>query len=173
VDGENYNTWYTALQLALNNRGIWPIITGTELRLDQTTDPTGYEEWGLKDREARLMILLALRKVGQNCVFHGTSSKEYWDHITSQYSGAGGSNKHTVSLLQQFFMISFKDSEPMQPQIDCVVHTAQQLKTVSFPIDNCLLAFLLAIHLPDSYVMLHTVITNLEATNITSKWVVD
>jgi len=30
-DGENYNTWYTALQLALNNRGIWPIVTGTEL----------------------------------------------------------------------------------------------------------------------------------------------
>jgi len=172
-DSENYDTWYMALQLALNNRGIWPIVTGIELHPDRTTDPTGHKEWGLKDREARLMILLALRKVSQNCVFHGTSSKEYWDQIASRYSGAGGSNKCTVSLLQQFFTISFKDLEPMQPQIDCVVHTAQQLKTISFPIDDHLLAFLLAIHLPDSYTMLHTVITNSEAANITSKWVVD
>jgi len=172
-DGENYNTWYMALQLTLDNWGIWPIITGIELCPDWMTDPTGHKEWGLKDHEARLMILLALRKVGQNCVFHGTSSKEYWDRIVSWYSGAGGGNKHTVSLLQQFFTISFKDSEPMQPQIDCVVRAAQQLETISFPIDNRLLAFLLAIHLPDSYAMLHTIITNLEATNITSKWVAD
>jgi len=172
-DGENYDTWYTALQLALNNCGIWPIVTGTELHPDRTTDPTGHEEWGLKDREARLMILLALRKVGQNCVFCGTSSKEYWDRIASWYSGAGGGNECTVSLLQQFFTISFKDSEPMQPQIDRVVRAAQQLETVSFPIDDRLLAFLLAIRLPDSYAMLRTVITNSEATNITSKWVVD
>jgi len=172
-DGENYDTWYTALQLALDNRSIWPIVTGTELRPDRMTDPTGHEEWGLKDREARLMILLALRKVGQNCVFCGTSSKEYWDRIASQYSGTGGGNKRTVSLLQQFFTISFKDSEPMQPQIDRVVRAAQQLETVSFPIDDRLLAFLLTICLPDSYVMLRTVITNSEAANITSKWVAD
>ena len=172
-DGENYNTWYMALQLALDNRGIWPIVTGIELYLDWTTDPTGHEEWGLKDRKARLMILLALRKVGQNCVFRGTSSKEYWDRIASRYSGTGGGNKRTVSLLQQFFTISFKDSEPMQPQIDHVVRAAQQLETVSFPIDDRLLAFLLAIRLPDSYAMLRTVITNSEAANITSKWVAD
>ena len=172
-NGENYDTWYMALQLALNNCSIWPIVTGTELCPDWMTDPTGHEEWGLKDCEARLMILLALRKVSQNCVFRGMSSKEYWDRIASWYSGAGGGNKRTVSLLQQFFMISFKDSEPMQPQIDRIVCAAQQLKTVSFPIDNCLLAFLLAIHLPNSYAMLRTIITNLEAANITSKWVVD
>ena len=119
------------------------------------------------------MILLALRKVSQNCIFCGMSSKDYWDCIASQYSGTGGGNEHTVSLLQQFFMISFKDTEPMQPQINQVVHAAQQLETVSFPINNCLLAFLLAICLPDSYAMLHTVITNSEAANITSKWVAD
>jgi len=123
-DSENYDTWYTALQLTLDNWGIWPIVTGTELRLDWTTDPTGHKEWGLKDHEARLMILLALRKVSQNCIFCGTSSKEYWDRIASRYSSTGGGNEHTVSLLQQFFMISFKDSEPMQPQIDWVVHAA-------------------------------------------------
>lgn len=43
-DGENYDTWYMGLQLALDNWGIWPIITRTELHPDQTTDPTGHKE---------------------------------------------------------------------------------------------------------------------------------
>jgi len=61
----------------------------------------------------------------------------------------------------------------MQPQIDWVVCAAQQLETISFPIDDHLLAFLLTICLPDSCAMLRTIITNLEAANITSKWVAD
>jgi len=44
-DGENYDTWYVALQLAFENRDIWPVVNGTELRPDQTTDSAGYSEW--------------------------------------------------------------------------------------------------------------------------------
>ena len=60
------------------------------------------------------------------------------------------------------------DTELLQPQIDKVVYVAQQLETLGFPIINRLLAFLLAIQLLDSYTMLHTVITNSDASKITS-----
>jgi len=172
-DGENYNTWYVALQLVFENRDIWPVVNGTELRPDQMTDSAGYSEWGFKDRKARLMMIAALKKVGQKCIYHATSAKEYWDRITTRYSGTGGSNERTITLLQQFFKASFTDTELLQPQIDKVVYTAQQLKTLGFPIIDRLLAFLLAIRLPDSYTMLCTVITNSDASNITSRWVAD
>jgi len=168
-DGENYKTWYTALTLAFTNRSIWSIVNGTEPCPTATSDPTGHEEWCLKDHEAQLMILLALKKVGQKCVFCMKTSKEYWDRISSCYSGAGGGNKWTVSLLEQFFFMSFKDAEPMQPQVDRCVYAAQQLETVSFPIAENLLAFLLAMHLPESYSMLCTVLTNSDASTITSR----
>jgi len=119
------------------------------------------------------MILLALKKVGQKCIFHVKSSKEYWDHISSCYSGGSSSNECTVSLLKEFFFLSFKDTEPLQPQVNCCIYMAQQLETVGFPIVDSMLGFLLAMHLPESYSMLHTVITNADTSTITSKWVAD
>jgi len=172
-DGENYKTWYMALMLAFTNRSIWSIVNGTKPCPTATSDPTGHEEWCLKDCEAQLMILLALKKVGQKCVFRTKTSKEYWDCISSCYSGASGGNKRTVSLLEQFFFMSFKDAEPMQPQVDCCIYAAQQLETVGFPIAENLLVFLLAMRLPESYLMLHTVLTNSDASTITSRWVAD
>jgi len=81
-DGKNYKTWYTALTLAFTNHGIWSIVNGTEPCLTMMSDPTGHEEWCLKDRKAQLMILLALKKVGQKCIFCAKTSKEYWDRIS-------------------------------------------------------------------------------------------
>jgi len=144
-DGKNYDTWYVALQLAFKNWDIWPVVNGTELRPDQTTDSAGYSEWGFKDRKARLMMIAALKKVGQKCIYRATSAKEYWDWITTRYSGTSSGNERTITLLQQFFKASFMDTEPLQPQIDKVVYMAQQLKTLGFPIIDHLLAFLLAI----------------------------
>jgi len=172
-DGENYDTWYVALQLAFENRDIWPVVNGTELCPDQTTDSAGYSEWGFKDRKARLMMIAALKKVGQKCIYHATSAKEYWDQITTRYSGTGSGNERTITLLQQFFKASFTDTKPLQPQINKVIYAAQQLETLSFPIIDRLLAFLLAIQLPDSYAMLCTIITNSDTSKITSRWVAD
>ena len=86
-DGKNCDHWSTALTLMFTNRGIWPIVDGTKVCPDPTTDPAAHNEWCLKDREGQLMILLMLKKVGQNCVFCAKSSKKYWDRISSCYSG--------------------------------------------------------------------------------------
>ena len=90
-------------------------------------------------------MIAVLKKVGQKCIYCTTSAKEYWDWIASHYSGTGSGNKHTITLLQQFFKASFMDTKLLQPQINKVIYVAQQLKTLSFPIIDCLLAFLLTI----------------------------
>jgi len=172
-NGKNYDYWSMALTLAFTNHSIWSIVDGTEVCPDPMTDPAAHNEWCLKDRKGQLMILLALKKVGQKCVFCAKSSKEYWDHISSCYSGGSSGNECTVSLLEEFFFLSFKDTEPLQPQVDHCVYAAQQLETVGFPIVDSMLGFLLAMRLPESYLMLCTVITNADTSTITSKWVVD
>ena len=123
-DGENYDTWYGALQLAFKNWDIWPVVNGTELRPDQTTNSAGYSEWGFKDCKARLMMITALKKVGQKCIYRATSAKEYWDRIATCYSGTSSGNERTITLLQQFFKASFTDTKPLQPQIDKVIYVA-------------------------------------------------
>ena len=116
-DSDNYKVWGTTLTLALSNRGLWSIVNGTEPAPDPTTDAAAHQEWLTKDQEAKLMILLALKKVGQKCVFHAKTSKDYWDRLCTCYSG-GGDNRRTVSLLEQVLGVSLKDSELLQQQLD-------------------------------------------------------
>ena len=108
-DSDNYEIWSKALTLTLCNRELWTIVTGTETALDPMTDAAAHEEWCIKDQEAQLMILLALKKVGQKCVFRATTSKEYWDRLANRYSDGG--DRRTVSLLEQVLLTTFKDSE--------------------------------------------------------------
>jgi len=48
-DSYDYDLWSMALTLALQNRGLWPIVNGSETAPDVTTDPADYDEWCLKD----------------------------------------------------------------------------------------------------------------------------
>jgi len=46
-DGDNYDLWSKVLTLALRNRGLWPIVNGSETAPDATTDPAAHDEWCL------------------------------------------------------------------------------------------------------------------------------
>jgi len=51
-NGKNYKLWSMALMLIFTNCSIWPIIDGTEVCPDLTTDPAAHDEWCLKDHKA-------------------------------------------------------------------------------------------------------------------------
>ena len=122
-DGNNYEVRSTTLTLALSNRGLWCIVNGTEPALDLTTNAAAYKEWLTKDQEVKFMILLALKKVGQKCVFCAKISKDYWDCLSTHYSG-GGDDRRAVSLLEQVLGVLLKNSELLQQQLDNVVFAA-------------------------------------------------
>jgi hypothetical protein len=97
-DGNNYEIWSIALMLMLCNQGLWAIVDGTKPSPDMMTNTAAHKEWCIKDQEAQLIILLALKKVSQKCVYCAKTSKQYWDCICAWYSGS--SNRRTVSLLE-------------------------------------------------------------------------
>ena len=171
-DGENYEVWCTTLMLALSNRDLWSIVAGTESAPDPTTDAAAHADWRIKDQEAKLIILLALKCVGKKCVFRASTSKDYWDRLSDRYSGRGDDQK-IVTLLEQVLGVSFKDSEPLQQQLDDVIFAAQQLEAVGLPIGDRILAYNIAIHLPPSYSTLRTILTSTDSSKISSKYVVD
>ena len=158
-NGDNYELWSKALTLSLLNRGLWTIIDGTEVSPDPKADTTAHKEWKLKDQEAQLTILLALKPVDQKSIYHARTLKECWDRLHTCYSG--GDNGRTVLLLEQVFLATLKDSEPLQPQLDGIIFAAQQLKSVNLAISDRVLAFWLESRLPDSYDTLRTVLTKL------------
>ena len=127
----------------------------------------------LKEQEAQLMILLALRKVGQTCIYRAQTSKESWDLLRTRYSGGGGLRTVTVSLLSQVLLATFSDTEPLWPQLDAAIFAAQKLESVNLAIHDIVLAYLLALRLPESYSTLRTVLSGSGSTEISSKWVAD
>ena len=77
-DGDNYELWSKAITLALNSHGLWDIVNGSETAPDATILPDDFAEWRSKDQEAQLSILLALKDVGQRCVYSAKTSNESW-----------------------------------------------------------------------------------------------
>jgi hypothetical protein len=61
-DRDNYKLWYKAVTLVLQNCGLWHIVNGMDIAPDKMTNPDAYKVWCLKDQEAQLTILLALKK---------------------------------------------------------------------------------------------------------------
>jgi len=130
-------------------------------------DPTGYAEWYEKDQEALLQIIVTLKMEGQNCMHNMQTSKECWDRLADQYEGEG--NQQIIYLLEKLLMTPFLNTEPMQVQLNALTMTTQQLKVAGLSVDDKLLAFLIVLRLPDSYVMLKTVLSSLDSTKATSK----
>jgi hypothetical protein len=64
------------------------------------------------------MILLTLKKVGQQCIFEAEMAKECWDALEEWYSN--GSDRRKVALLKQLLVATFSDTEPLQPQLDTI-----------------------------------------------------
>ena len=170
-NSNNYELWSKALTLSLLNRGLWTIVDGTEVTPDPAVDAAAHDEWKIKDQEAQLTILLALKPVAQKSIYHIKTSKECWDRLCTRYSG--GDDRRTILLFKQVFLATLKDSEPLQPQLNGIIFAAQQLESVNLAISDRVLAFMIATRLPNSYDTLRTVLTNSHTSNISSKFIVD
>jgi hypothetical protein len=70
-------------------------------------------------------------------------------------------------------MVTLTDTEPLQSQLDGIIFATHQLETVNLSIDDKTLTYLLALHLPESYTTLCTVLTSANSATMTSKWVSD
>ena len=121
-NSNNYELWSKALMLLLLNWGLWTIVNRTEVSLDPVVNAAAHKEWKIKDQEAQLMILLALKPVTQKSIYHVKTLMECWDHLCTRYSG--GDDWRTVLLFEQVFLTTLKDSKPLQPQLDGIIFTA-------------------------------------------------
>jgi len=136
-----------------------------------TTDVAAHDEWCLKDQDTQLTIILALKKVRQQCVYPCRTAKENWDMLKARYSDGG--NRRLASFLEQVLKATFTDTEPLQPQLDKVTFANRQLEAAKIIIPDIVITHNIVLHLPESYSTLRTVLTSCNSTNMTSKWVID
>jgi hypothetical protein len=100
-------------------------------------------------------------------MYNVVMSKECWKKLMSQYQGEG--DQRIIYLLERLLMSPLIDTEPMQSQVNTLILMVQQLAMARLPIDDKLLTYLLILHLPKSYSMLKTILSNSDSTKATSK----
>ena len=170
-NGSNYDLWSKALKLGFRSRGIWGVVNGTELAPNEMTNAAAYETWCLKDEEAQLILLKALKHQGQKRIYRAETAKEAWDLLRTRYSG--GNDRRKATLFERVLSTNLADSEPLQPQIDAIIYAADQLDSVGENISESVLGHILINRLPPSYSTLRTVLTSSESPNFSSTWVAD
>jgi hypothetical protein len=135
------------------------------------TNATTYDVWCLKDEEAQLILFKALKHQGQKHIYHAETAKKAWDLLRACYSG--GNDHKKASLFEHILSMNLTDSEPLQPQINTIIYTADQLDSIRENISESVLGYILINHLPPSYTTLRTVLMNSESPNFSSSWVAD
>jgi hypothetical protein len=127
-DGSNYVFWKSIVQTILELRDLWPVVDGTAVEPDKTTSPDTHAVWYRKDAEARIRIMLMLKRGPRgplNSVLSATCAKDCWDKLSAWYKikafNAG------LRLLPALFQKTLSDTEPLEPQIDSLVRNANAL----------------------------------------------
>ena len=94
----NYRTWKFSMQMVLQAKDFWEVVSGEEAKPD--TEKAG-QAWEKKARKALATIVLALSAAEKEHVIDCTTPKAAWDILEKLYEGKGRNRK--FMLLRELF----------------------------------------------------------------------
>ncbi len=168
-DGSNFTFWRFRVQTVLKLWELWGLVDGSETKPNRNADPTAYAKWTYKDQEASTQITLTLKDEPLNSVLYANTTKECWDNLSEHYEGKG--EQKIVYLINEVFRSTLSKSEPLEPQINALICTANTISNLGLTLDDKLLAFTLISSLPSSFSTLKTILSTTKSTNLTSEYV--
>jgi hypothetical protein len=157
------------ITLMLKYKGLWTIVDRS-LPAPALTDTQGHLKWTQHDQEAQLQIMTSLNSSPLNHVLDARTVKEVWDLLRVRYQGDDDLWQHY--LLECLFTTTFRNLDPMEPQITDIMAIAHQLTDIGFPISDQLLAGAIRVKLPESWDTLKTVLANTTGGTQTSKGII-
>jgi len=133
-----------------------------------TVDPTGSANWTRKDLEALWQISFTMRDGPLTYVLGAKSAKECWERLSTRYEGT----QNTSLLVEELFHTTLSESKPLEPQLNRLVRAAHTLGTLGFGLEDKVLAYVIALKLPDSMATLKTTLSATRASEISTEAVV-
>ena len=169
-DGSDYAQWNFCTQLILESRGLWNVVTGVTPKPNQVVDPTGYEEWCQKDRDAKIQITLSLKKGPFNIIASATTTRDCWNKLANRFHGVG--EQRIAYLMEELFHGTLSETEGLEPQINKLLQAARNLDSLEIALADNVLAFVIIMSLPESMSTLKTILYNTRKGNLTYNGVV-
>jgi LTR polyprotein gag-polypeptide-like protein len=94
------------------------------------------------------------------------SAKECWDKLANKLEGKG--EGHVAFLMEEVFCGNLSESEPMEPQIERLLATACNLKSLGFPLDKKVIVFAIIMSLLESLSMLKIVLYGVKGADLST-----
>ncbi len=155
---ENFSNWKYLMQLILEERGLWSVISGEVAQPEASAGTAEIRAFAEKNRRALILLGANVEASQLSYIKPHALAKAAWDELCSIYERVAAVNK--LYLRDQLRKACMHEGESMQVYINRVRDIAMQLDAVGASVDEAELVLVLLEGLPKSYT---TFVTALEA----------
>ncbi|KAF1318440.1 Gag-pol polyprotein, partial [Globisporangium splendens] len=163
-DGTNFHTWKFKMQMVLEERELWEVVSG-EIKLEHCQTESDQAVYRKKSRKALAIICLALEDSQLPLVRSASGAHDAWSKLEAHFEKKSLANK--LFLRRRFFTTMMEDGDDVLQHINKLKTLAEQLDAVGAPVSEEDLVITLLGSLSESYQFL---ITALESRADTLTW---
>jgi len=149
LDTTNYQQWSLQVKLILKSAGVWPIVSGDQLRPIATgSNDDKVAEWDQADIEAQAIIVPLLDKKQTSHIFSCDTSSEVWEKLKKINSDSSTLNKqHTLS---KFFNYKIGPEDSIVDAFGELEELSRALAEMGVPMAESAVVTKIVSALPDS-----------------------
>ena len=163
-DGTNFHAWKFKMQMVLEERDLWEIVSG-EIKAEQCKTQLDQATYKRKSRKAMAVICLAMEDSQLPLVRSASGACDAWSRLEDHFEKKSLANK--LFLRRRFFTTMMEEGDDVLEHINKLKTLAEQLEAVGAPVCEDDLVITLLGSLSDSYQFL---ITALESRSDTLSW---
>ena len=149
-DGQNFHLWKFKMQMVLEDKDLWSIVSGEEVEPSgQGATDAAREKFRKRTRKAMATICLSLSDSQLLLVRSAKSARDAWLKLESHYETKSLTNK--LFLRKRYLTTMMLDSDRMIDHINNLRSLAEQLDSVGAPVSEEDQVATLLCSLPGSY----------------------
>ena len=152
-DGDNFNLWKFKMQMVLEERDMWDIVSGQDVKPDHD-----HGAWIRKDKKAIATICLSLKDPQLIQVRGCSSANEVWSLLETLYESRDLSSR--LFLRRKFVTIKMTAGSSILEHITKVKTLADKLAAIGAPVQEDDFVVTLLSSLPETY---DNLVTSLES----------
>ena len=149
-DGSNFHLWKFKMQMALEDKDLWDIVSGGEVEpTGEGTTEASVQKFRKRARKALATICLSLSDSQLSLVRSANTAKDAWSKLENHYEVKSLANK--LFLRKKYFTASMSEGDTMMEHINKMRSLAEQMASVGAQVSEEDQVATLLCSLPDSY----------------------
>ena len=167
LDGTNYHVWKFKMQLILEDKELYGVIDGSDVKSEKAE---GAADWAKRDKKARVTICLALSDSVLATVRSCDTAVSVWEKLASVFESKSLVNR--LFMRRKLLTMKMGEGDALGTHINSIKTLAEQLAAIGAQISEEDLVMTLLMSLPPSYEHFITALESVSESELTYDYVV-